>query len=176
MWGTNISIDEVHFSQNTWNIMRAHQPCCQKQWQEQYSLLENGIQNIIETGTALRLPDCNTCDNRGSLWSFGVPGSRTAPHRLLQIVTMPSLRPYPTPPHCLVKKRLSDSEIYLWFFLNFACSLIASHDTRTLVTTVTTLPDFVSVAFYSPLYCTNWGKREIILKIVLISVQKLSWY
>ena len=27
-----MTINEVHFSQNTWNVMRAHQPCCQKQW------------------------------------------------------------------------------------------------------------------------------------------------
>jgi len=30
MWGTNMTINEAHFSPNTWNVMRAHQPCCQK--------------------------------------------------------------------------------------------------------------------------------------------------
>jgi len=27
-----MTINEVHFSQNAWNVMRAHQPCCQNQW------------------------------------------------------------------------------------------------------------------------------------------------
>jgi len=30
VWGTNMTINEVHFSQNISNLMRAHQPCCQK--------------------------------------------------------------------------------------------------------------------------------------------------
>jgi len=32
LWVTNMTINEVRFSQNTWDVMRAHHPCCQKRW------------------------------------------------------------------------------------------------------------------------------------------------
>ena len=32
LWGTNLAIKEVKYSHSTWNVMRAHHPCCQKQW------------------------------------------------------------------------------------------------------------------------------------------------
>jgi len=39
-----MTINEVHFSQNTRNVMRAQQPCCQIHWT---SFLENNIDSSL---------------------------------------------------------------------------------------------------------------------------------